>query len=149
MAEQRRSWPYVVCCDTDYCNRDLPLPITPYFPLQAGTGKEEQQEKVQDTSALLHHGLAGIALHHHRRHNTTTIKGPHEALRLNTICLVVIGAAVAFMASISVAGLCVVARYRSTYSRAPQGPMDVGMEKLKPLEPSAPPLVFAYPPASP
>ncbi|XP_063846154.1 uncharacterized protein LOC135091982 [Scylla paramamosain] len=145
-AARRSFWPYVVCCGTDYCNRDLmpPLPTT-YFPVQDDDGDDGDDE---DDGSLLHHYLR-VASHHSATTTTNTTKGHHKLPRLNTVCLVVIGAAVAFMVTISIASLCILIRCRSTYTRAPQEPLDVGMEKLKTMEPSAPPLVFAYHPASP
>ncbi|MPC20160.1 hypothetical protein E2C01_013091 [Portunus trituberculatus] len=163
-AARRSFWPYVVCCDTDYCNKDLmpPLPTT-YFPLQ-GTQRSYSSASLpytelddytddgddgddEDDGSLLHHYLRVASQHSATTSNTT--QAHHKLPRLNTVCLVVIVAAVAFMVTLSIASLYILIRYRSSYTRAPQDPLDAGMEKLKRMEPSAPPLVFAYHPASP
>ncbi|XP_042214413.1 uncharacterized protein LOC121861022 [Homarus americanus] len=122
-------WPYLVCCNTNFCNRDVAL-------------TNDLVTRSDEVDSLRRLGVSSIE-EFREKYDKDTLESDSDDL--NTVYLAVIGAAVVLMIAISAAGFCVLAKYRSKHSRPPHVSLDNGMEKLKssPVEPSAPPLLHA------
>ncbi|XP_069174908.1 uncharacterized protein [Procambarus clarkii] len=109
------SWPYLVCCNTHFCNRDV-SPVPPEHLLM-----QEFREECGEASS---------------------VSEPPDDL---TILLVGVGVALILIITISAAAAFILTKCRSTYSQTSHVAFDVGLEKLKPplLEAPSPPLLLA------